>query len=205
MAALAVITGARIAHIGTGPAVPTRPVPAVTDAPARVDLTSDLLARVPHRRSAPVAAPRSAPAQQPLAPAGADRPTTHPSRSRPRHPAPAAVVQTGSAPAAARWAVEHVGVPYRYGAAGPDGYDCSGLVVAAYAHVGIRLPHSTTGLARAGRPVTRDQLRPGDIVLPIPGHAQIYLGDGLVVEAAHTGTTVRIRALWGFWTARRIT
>src|SRR5262249_13961635 len=66
---------------------------------------------------------------------------------------------------ATHFALTQLGKPYVYGAASPRvGFDCSGLVMWAYAHVGVRLPHSTYAQIRLGRHVSRRHLRRGDLV-----------------------------------------
>jgi cell wall-associated NlpC family hydrolase len=111
------------------------------------------------------------------------------------------------------YARAQLGEWYRWGAAGPDRWDCSGLAMRAYGSVGIRLPHWSGGrvgvVSRAsmlgyGTRVSRANLRPGDLVWPIRGHVQIYLGNGMVIESPHSGARVRIVRMWGFWTARRL-
>jgi cell wall-associated NlpC family hydrolase len=111
---------------------------------------------------------------------------------------------TGSLATAIRFALAHVGDRYRARAAGPDAYDCSGLVMAAFARIGVVLPHSSGEIIGYGRPVARGELRPGDLVWPRPGHVVIYLGGGRIVEAANPRAGVRVAPLWGFWTARRL-
>jgi hypothetical protein len=111
-----------------------------------------------------------------------------------------------AADSAIAYALAQVGKPYVYGATGPNGYDCSGLVMAAYAHAGIKLPRTTYAQVLVGTRISSSRLlAPGDLVFPDPGHVQIYLGNGRVVEAPHTGAQVRVMNMWGFWTARRVT
>lgn len=107
---------------------------------------------------------------------------------------------------AIRYALNQVGKPYKWGTAGPATFDCSGLVMAAYASAGIKLPRTTYAQVLVGSRVPNaSALAPGDLVFPDSGHVQIYLGNGRVVEAPHTGAQVRIVNLYGFWTARRVT
>lgn len=101
------------------------------------------------------------------------------------------------------WALTQVGKPYRWAAAGPSSYDCSGLVVAAYARLGIKLPHQSEELMGYGRAVSRAELRPGDVIQPFIGHVVIYVGNGRVVEAANSRLGVITRELYAFRQARR--
>lgn len=109
------------------------------------------------------------------------------------------------ADAAIQFALQQVGKPYKWGATGPNAYDCSGLVQASFRHAGIDLPRTTATQILKGQRVAKSQLMPGDLVFPDPGHVQIYLGGGKVVEAPRTGLKVRVVPMWGFWQARRVT
>lgn len=111
------------------------------------------------------------------------------------------------ADAAIKFATSQVGKPYVWGASGPDAYDCSGLVYAAYKHAGYKFPAGrpwTGTLITYGTNVSRNELAPGDLVFPDPGHVQIYIGGGKVVEAVEPGIPLRVHAMWGFWRARRL-
>jgi cell wall-associated NlpC family hydrolase len=103
-----------------------------------------------------------------------------------------------------RFALAQVGKPYQWGAAGPSRYDCSGLVMAAYARIGIRLPHQSGAMLGHGRRVSRAQLRPGDLVWPHPGHVGIYVGGGRFVHASNPRTDIYVGRLYSFWQARRV-
>lgn len=105
--------------------------------------------------------------------------------------------------AVAAWALTQVGKPYVWAAAGPNAYDCSGLVVAAYARLGIRLPHNDQALMGVGRAVSRSELRPGDVIQPFVGHVVIYIGNGRIVEAANSRLGVITRDMYAFYRARR--
>lgn len=102
------------------------------------------------------------------------------------------------------FALRQVGKPYVFAADGPDSYDCSGLAKAAYAAVGVSIPHQTGGIVKLGRPVSRSDLAPGDLVFPSSGHVAIYVGGGNMVHAPHPGDHVRVAAIYAFWTARRL-
>ena len=99
-------------------------------------------------------------------------------------------------------AMAQLGKPYVYGTAGPDTFDCSGLVVYAYASVGVSLPHSSYALWNVGVYVSQDQLQPGDLVFfDGLGHVGIYIGGGQFIQAPHTGTVVQISSLSGYYAA----
>lgn len=92
------------------------------------------------------------------------------------------------------------GKPYVYGAAGPNAYDCSGLVLWAFAHAGISLPHSAAAQYGYGTHIPPSQLQPGDIVFynegGTIGHNGIYVGNGMMIDANHTGGWVDVRPLY---------
>lgn len=111
----------------------------------------------------------------------------------------------GQADDAVAYARSKIGDKYVFGAAGPNTFDCSGLIVAAYKSAGIALPHYTGLLIAHGSSVSKADLAIGDLVFPEPTHVQLYSGNGMVVEAPHTGAFVREVKMWGFWQARRIT
>jgi cell wall-associated NlpC family hydrolase len=120
--------------------------------------------------------------------------------------APQVAVVGTSAQRIVNYALAQVGKSYVWGAAGPWSYDCSGLVQQALAQVGIRVPHNDQSILYSGQgwPVSRANLRPGDIVWPYrSGHVVIYIGNGQIVEAANPRAGVRKNSLYGFWTARR--
>jgi peptidoglycan DL-endopeptidase CwlO len=95
-------------------------------------------------------------------------------------------------------ALSRRGDPYVWGAAGPGAFDCSGLVVWAFAQEGIALPHYTGDLWKSGVHIPRNDLEPGDLVFFFPdlSHVGIYLGDGLMVDAPDFGETVRVDAVY---------
>ncbi|MGH8886574.1 MAG: NlpC/P60 family protein [Egibacteraceae bacterium] len=98
------------------------------------------------------------------------------------------------APAAVRAALSQVGKPYRWGAAGPGAFDCSGLMLWAWAHAGESLPHSSRAQYALTRRVSRGQWEPGDLLFfgrPIH-HVGMYIGDGKMVAAPYSGAAVRI-------------
>jgi peptidoglycan DL-endopeptidase CwlO len=104
----------------------------------------------------------------------------------------------GSAAAVAiEAALSKVGAPYVWGASGPNGFDCSGLTQFAYAAAGISLPHSSGAQSGLGRPVSRAELQPGDLVFfysPI-SHVGLYIGDGKMVHARTFGQPVAVTSV----------
>ena len=98
-------------------------------------------------------------------------------------------------------ALSRVGDPYVWGAAGPGQFDCSGLVVWAYAQEGISLPHYTGSLWNSGVHVALADLEPGDLVFFFAdiSHVGIYIGNGLMIDAPDFGETVKVEPV--YWSA----
>jgi peptidoglycan DL-endopeptidase CwlO len=94
-------------------------------------------------------------------------------------------------------AITREGDPYVWGAAGPSAFDCSGLVVWAYAQEGIALPHFTGDLWNSGVHVTRADLEPGDLVFFFAdiSHVGIYIGDGMMIDAPDFGQDVQVQPI----------
>jgi peptidoglycan DL-endopeptidase CwlO len=94
-------------------------------------------------------------------------------------------------------AITREGDPYVWGAAGPSAFDCSGLVVWAYAQEGIALPHFTGDLWNSGEHITRADLEPGDLVFFFAdiSHVGIYIGDGMMIDAPDFGQTVQVQPI----------
>jgi cell wall-associated NlpC family hydrolase len=114
-----------------------------------------------------------------------------------------ATAVTPQAAAAVKTAREYLGTPYVWGGESAKGFDCSGLLQYIYAKQGISIPRTSQAQYQAGTPVAKDNLLPGDAVFftgsdgthASPGHVGIYIGDGNVIQAPHTGTTVQITPL----------
>ena len=101
------------------------------------------------------------------------------------------------------FAKAQIGKPYQFGAAGPDAYDCSGLVYAAYAAAGIHIARTTYQWQQDGPVIPLSQIQPGDLLFSAgsdgtptnPGHVVMYLGGGQVIQAPQTGEDVQIDPL----------
>ncbi|MFA5785405.1 MAG: NlpC/P60 family protein [Actinomycetota bacterium] len=91
-------------------------------------------------------------------------------------------------------AFNQLGKPYRYGAAGPGSFDCSGLTMWVWGKAGVRLPHSASSQYNSAPRVPRDQLAPGDLVFfgSPPHHTGIYVGNGNMIHAPSTGDVVKV-------------
>ncbi len=98
-------------------------------------------------------------------------------------------------------AITREGDPYVWGAAGPGEFDCSGLVVWAYAQEGIALPHYTGSLWNSGVHIGRADLEPGDLVFFFAdiSHVGIYIGDGMMIDAPDFGVPVHVEPV--YWSA----
>jgi len=98
--------------------------------------------------------------------------------------------------------MQYLGIPYVWAGATPTGgFDCSGLVLYVYAKFGVVFPHGATMQAHMGTPVPFDQLEPADLVFfgtpAFYHHVGIYIGNGLFIEAPHTGDVVKVSQLAG--------
>ena len=112
----------------------------------------------------------------------------------------------GAVPAI-QFAIAQLGKPYLYGGNGPDSWDCSALVQAAYAAAGITLPRVSSAQVNVGTPVYDPaQLLPGDLIFiagddgtdAAPGHVGMYIGSGLILHAPYTGQHVRADPVSGW-------
>jgi peptidoglycan DL-endopeptidase CwlO len=103
--------------------------------------------------------------------------------------------------AAVSAALSRVGLPYVWGASGPSSFDCSGLVMWAWAHAGVSLPHFSGAQYANTTHISMSDLQPGDLVFPRdPGeHVAMYIGGGNIVEAPFTGADVHVVALSSFF------
>ena len=179
-------------------------------------LKAEERARLEALRQAALAAARAqalAAARQQVSAAAAARASARASRSRSvtRHAAgsaPAPVSSGGSGggsytgPASGRGSVavseayRQLGKPYRWGASGPAEFDCSGLTAWVWAKAGVSLSHSSRAQFGEGQHVSQSEIQPGDLTFygsPIH-HVGIYIGNGQMISAPHTGDVVKIQA-----------
>jgi cell wall-associated NlpC family hydrolase len=128
---------------------------------------------------------------------GHSRPKPHPHpkhHGSPSHPTPS----PSGAQRAVDVALAQVGKPYQWGGAGPNSFDCSGLVMYAWENAGVDLPHYTVSQYEDTERISESELRPGDLVFydtgdgAQPGHVTMYVGDGKIVTADTAGTRVRV-------------
>jgi NlpC/P60 family/Transglycosylase SLT domain len=91
-------------------------------------------------------------------------------------------------------AESRIGDPYVWGGAGPTSFDCSGLVMWAWAHAGVALPHYSGSQYDETIPISLAQLEPGDLLFPAdPGeHVAMYVGDGKIIQASEPGQPVGV-------------
>jgi cell wall-associated NlpC family hydrolase len=97
-----------------------------------------------------------------------------------------------------------LGIRYSYGGSSPrSGFDCSGFTRFVFAHFGVTLPHYSVAQFGLGHRVSRKSLRPGDLVFfDGLGHVGIYVGRGRFIHAPHSGTSVSVDPMSGWYSAR---
>lgn len=96
-------------------------------------------------------------------------------------------------------AYSKLGCPYVWGAAGPNSFDCSGLVMWCYAQAGVYLDHYSGSQKESGAVIPVSQAQPGDILWK-SGHVGIYIGNGQYIHAPQTGDVVKIASNVGRFT-----
>ncbi|MET8578692.1 NlpC/P60 family protein [Streptomyces sp. NPDC005012] len=104
---------------------------------------------------------------------------------------------SGFAASAFAAAQTKIGVPYSYGATGPNSFDCSGLTSWAYGEAGVHIPRTSQAQANAGTRLSMSQLKVGDLVIFYSDlhHVGLYAGNGQVLHAPRTGTNVRYESI----------
>lgn len=144
------------------------------------------------RQAAADRASRSVTRQAPQAdPAPAEQPVQAAPKPAPK---PAPVGSSSNAATAVQTAMAQLGKPYVWGAAGPDSFDCSGLMEYAWQAAGVSLPHSSSMQYDVGTHVSESELQPGDLVFyysPI-SHVGMYIGNGKIVNAPEPGDVVKV-------------
>ena len=102
----------------------------------------------------------------------------------------------GSAGKAVSFAYNAIGVMYKFGADGPNGYDCSGLTSAAWRAAGKSLPHKASAQISATTPISKGDLKAGDLIFfRNGGHVGLYVGGGMMIDAYRTGEPVTKRSM----------
>ncbi len=121
----------------------------------------------------------------------------------PTDPSPPA--PSGGASSAIAFARAQLGEPYRWGAAGPDAWDCSGLTMRAWGAGGRSLPHYSVAQYQQSTPIRVSQLQPGDLVFwgssSSPSsiyHVALYVGGGQIIHAPRTGRPVSLESMY-YW------
>ena len=124
-----------------------------------------------------------------------------------------AAAASGPAATAIGYARAQLGKPYLWGGTGPDAFDCSGLVQAAWGAAGVAIPRTSQAQWTGLHHIDPGTLEPGDLVFYTgyltageqpPGHVVMYIGGGKIIEAYATGYPIRITALrGGIWGAAR--
>ena len=97
------------------------------------------------------------------------------------------------------WVFSELGKQYVWGATGPDAFDCSGLTQFVWHQAGVDIPRVAAEQDTWTVPVPLSQLLPGDLVFFGKSdihHVGIYIGDGLMINAPHTGDVVRVNSIW---------
>jgi cell wall-associated NlpC family hydrolase len=147
--------------------------------------------------SSPTTAPAPTPTTAP------PPPTTTPPPTSPPPP------NSGRGAIAVAYAQNQLGKPYCYGGVGPNCFDCSGLTMMAWAQAGVTMPHSSSAQGAMFPVVPVDQMQPGDLTIEYADHSHvsIYIGNGMMITAPHTGDFVKIAPAfgdgWGFQYAVR--
>ncbi len=98
---------------------------------------------------------------------------------------------------AVKFAFDQLGKPYKWASAGPNSYDCSGLTLASWRSVGVKLPHNAAMQYQTIKHITRSELEPGDLVFyfnPVH-HVGIYLGSDKIINAPTYGRPVQVAPL----------
>jgi cell wall-associated NlpC family hydrolase len=113
-------------------------------------------------------------------------------------------VSGGTVEAAAR---RYLGVPYKWGGTGPNAFDCSGLTQQVFADLGINLPRTAAQQQQATQLVGGlKSAQPGDLIFygHPAHHVAIYIGNGMMIAAPHSGANVQVQQVYGSPEVRRV-
>jgi peptidoglycan DL-endopeptidase CwlO len=191
------------------PATTVVRAPAPTKAPAKTPTKTPTTARPTETTAEPAdpvtaepadPSPEPDPTQATPAPRAtttvAKTTTTKAPAPKPIPPPPAPSSGAGAAVAEAK---RQLGKPYKFGAVGPDSFDCSGLTQWAWVKGGVSMDHYTGSQYHSFPQVPLDQLQPGDLVFfrADLGHMGMYIGGGQFIHAPQTGDVVKISPLAG--------
>lgn len=122
---------------------------------------------------------------------------THAHAATPSDATNVQLVRKASSPrrdTAMSWALKQRGKPYIWAGIGPSGFDCSGLVMEAYAHAGVSLPHNTVAMLDSGKLTRTTHPVWGDLAFFGTGHVELFDRRGWTFGAHHSGTAISYRA-----------
>ncbi len=107
-------------------------------------------------------------------------------------------------------AFDQVGVHYKYGGTTTKGFDCSGFTMFVFKQLGINIPHASKSQAKLGKAVTKDNLRPGDLLFfntngKNISHVGIYLGDGEFIHASSKNGVIKNNLNQAYYVKRYVT
>ncbi len=156
---------------------------------------------------APAGDPTSTPSPDPSPDPAPGSPTPDPEPAPEPDPEPTPdpdpPAPSGGASAAISFARQQIGEPYKYGAAGPNSWDCSGLTMMAWRQGGVSLPHYSAGQYSAATPIKQGNLKAGDLLFwgSKPSsiyHVALYVGNGMMVHAPRSGRDVEEVSMY-YW------
>jgi cell wall-associated NlpC family hydrolase len=106
-------------------------------------------------------------------------------------------------------AYKYLGIPYVWGAGGPNSFDCSGFTSYVFGKLGVSLPRTTYDQINVGTSVSYSDLQPGDLVFTRgsssrPEHVGIYVGGGQMIHAPRTGENVKVGPIYDYVASRRL-
>lgn len=105
---------------------------------------------------------------------------------------------TGEARELIEEAEKNLKVPYLWGGDSPKGFDCSGLMQYVFKSQGINMPRMSQEQQSFAKTISINEIKPGDLVFNKPSestHVGMYIGDGMYIQAPHTGDVVKISGL----------